>query len=76
MDLDRFPFRTMQVTLSLVVGFGAIYFSETNNYPINPALIGVWSFLAAYGATLGLIRASEWLTARKSRRIGAVPRRN
>lgn len=70
MNLERFPFRTMQFAIALAVGSGAIYFSETNDYPINPMIIGAWSFMAAYGATLGIVRLADW----QSRRIDVARR--
>lgn len=41
-----------QATLFLGVMFGSIWVSQVTEYPINPLIIGAWSFMAAYGFTL------------------------
>ena len=64
MNLERFPFRTMQVTIALIVGCSAIWFQETYAYPINPMVVGVWMFLASYGATLLVGRLALWQLSR------------
>lgn len=44
--------KVVQVTLFIGVMFGSIWVSRVTEYPINPYIIGAWSFMAAYGFTL------------------------
>lgn len=55
-----------QLSIALAVMFAAIYAQETLNYPINGYLIGVWGFVAAYGATYLYIQLSDWRVRRRA----------
>lgn len=69
--LERFPFRTMQITIALLVGWGSIWFQQANDYPINPYITGAWCFMCAYGATMLVVKLADWRELRLSRRIDA-----
>ncbi len=49
--MTDFIVRAGQITIFVAVMFGCIYFEQSTGYHLNPWLIGVWSFMAAYGAT-------------------------
>lgn len=66
--------RVCQVLIMLGVGFGAIYFQQSNEYDINPLIIAAWGFMAAYGFTLGVLRIREWLWRRKRGTARRIPR--
>lgn len=44
--------RFLQIIVAAAVGCGAIYVDQQIEYGINPAIIGAWAFMAAYGVTL------------------------
>lgn len=48
--------KLVQVAIALAVMFGAIYFQQTMDYPLNPNIVAAWSFMATYGATLLAVR--------------------
>lgn len=50
--MSQFWLKVTQVTLFLATMFGSIWVSRVTEYPINPYIIGAWSFIAAYGFTL------------------------
>ncbi len=58
--LEHFPFRTMQIAIVLFVGFASIWTQEALEYPINPYVIGAWCFMAAYGATMLVVKLADW----------------
>lgn len=55
-----------QLSIALAVMFAAIYAQETLKYPINGHLIGVWAFVAAYGATYLYVQLSDWRIRRRA----------
>lgn len=57
--MTDFLIRAGQLAIAAAVMFAAIWFQETYDYPINPTIIAIWSFLASYGATWGLILLLE-----------------
>lgn len=57
--ISQFWVRTAQFAIAAAVTMGCIYFQETTGYKINPYIIGAWSFMAAYGATLLAVRLSD-----------------
>ena len=62
--------KAVQITLFLGVMFGSIWVSRTIEYPINPYIVGAWSFMAAYGFTL----AYDNLSNRRVRLGRILPR--
>ena len=52
--------RFLQLAIFCAVLFGAIWFEQANDYPINSYIKGVWAFLAAYGFTLLWARVEDW----------------
>lgn len=52
--------RLIQLMIFTGVVLAATWFQEAHDYPINPALMAVWGFVAAYGFTL----AYDWLLRR------------
>lgn len=54
--MSEFLIKTAQLTLAASVMCAAIYFQQSTGYDINPGIVGAWSFMAAYGATLLTVR--------------------
>ncbi len=51
-DYVKQMLKAVQLLVAFVAGSTGIYICQTVNASINPFLVGVWGFLAAYGFTL------------------------
>lgn len=63
-----FLMKTAQFVIFCGITFGAIWFQEENDYPLNPIIIGAWAFMGAYGFTLAVNRIALLLITRAARR--------
>lgn len=54
-----FMTQLLQIGVALAVSFAAIYISQQLEYPISGAIIGVWSFMAAYAVTWLLFKTID-----------------
>ena len=66
--MSDFWIRTIQLTVFAAVGCSSIYFEQSTGYEISPFIIAAWSFMAAYAATLGMVKISDL----RSRKRGAA----
>lgn len=71
--MSDFLVKLGQFLIAAIVGCAAMWFQQAYNYPINGYIVAAWAFMAAYGATLGIVRLLDWRAGR-ARGLGVQQR--
>jgi hypothetical protein len=68
LQVTEFLIKLGQFSIAAVVGCSAMWFQQAYHYPINPYIVAAWAFMAAYGATLGIVRLLDWRVKARAHR--------